>query len=336
MWQTGWLTNNSIYMQSLEKRLREYLDVPSLSVLSNGTIALQIAIKAMELKGEIITTPFSYVATTSSIVWESCVPVFADIEPDTYSISPDSILSMITPDTVAIMATHVYGNPCDVERIGEIAAEHGLKVIYDAAHAFGVKYNGRSVLNYGDVSTLSFHATKLFHTIEGGAVISPDPAVAEIMEYQRRFGHNGPYEFHGVGINAKISEPHAAMGHCVLDDMEAIMAKRKEQWLHYLHMLHQLPLKFLRVREKTEFNYAYFPVRFPDEGQLLKVLAAMENKEIFPRRYFFPSLNTLSYVSHSPCPESEDASRTVLCLPLYHDLTVKEQDLICSIIAGNL
>jgi len=336
IWETGWLTNNSFNVQTLEERLITYLDVPNLSLLNNGTIALQIAIKALDLKGEIITTPFSYVATTSSIIWEGCEPVFADIEIDTFSIDAEKIKSSITPRTTAIMATHVYGNPCDIEAIQAIADAHGLKVIYDAAHAFGVKYKGRSVLSYGDVSTLSFHATKLFHTVEGGSVTAKDVSVAATMENQRRFGHDGPYAFHGIGINGKLSEPHAAFGLCVLDDIEEILAMRKDQWLFYLENLQGLPLEFLTIRNDVDYNYAYFPIKLPNETLLLTLLEELELKKIFPRRYFYPSLNQLKYTGRDSCPISEDVANRVLCLPLYHTLAQVDQQRIINILIDHL
>lgn len=332
IWESGWLTNNGPMVQNLEKNLAQFLEIPNLSFLNNGTIAIQIAMKALEVKGDVITTPFSYVATTSTIVWEQCNPVFVDIENESYCVDPDLIEAKITDKTTAILATHVYGNPCDVEAIDAIAKKHNLKVIYDAAHTFGVKYKDKSVLLYGDASTLSFHATKLFHTAEGGAVVSPHEKVAEVMEYQRRFGHDGPYNFTGVGINAKSSELHAAMGLCVLEDIDVIMKKRKAQWLYYFEQLQSSELALLKIRAHADFNYAYFPVRFKDEASLLKVNAKLEAANVFTRRYFYPSLNTLNYVNYQSMPVSEECSKTVLCLPLYHDLLKKEQDLIIDII----
>ena len=212
IWDSNQLTNNGPLVKELEQKLKEYFDVKHLFFVSNGTIAEQIAIKAADLKGDIITTPFSYVATTSSIVWEGCQPVFVDIDPQTLCMNPDLIEDAITEKTTGIIPTHVYGIPCDVEKIQEIAEKHSLKVIYDAAHTFGGKYKGKSIASYGDISFLSFHATKVFHTVEGGAIITNDDELAHKISYMRNFGHNGPEDFWGVGINGNNSEFHAAMG----------------------------------------------------------------------------------------------------------------------------
>src|SRR5690606_27065948 len=217
IWERQWLTNNGPLVNEFELKLKEYLDVNHLLYVSNGTIALQIAIKALELSGEIITTPFSFVATTSSIVWEGCKPVFVDIDSETFNIDPRKIESAITPSTSAILATHVYGNPCDIDAIQKIADKYNLKVIYDAAHCFGTKYKGKSVFDYGDISTTSFHATKLFHSIEGGAVFTRCPELLKKMSFIRNFGHNGPSDFKELGLNGKNSEFHAAMGLCNLN-----------------------------------------------------------------------------------------------------------------------
>ena len=228
IYERNWLSNDGPLLRELETKLKDYLKVENLLFVTNGTIALQLAIKALDLTGEIITTPFSYVATTSSIVWENCQPVFVDIDPARLSIDPDKIEAAITDQTSAILATHVYGIPCHVEKIDAIAKTHKLKVIYDAAHAFGVNYKGQSVLNYGDISILSSHATKIFQTVEGGAVIAKDPEIVKKAFYMRNFGHAGFDKFNGVGINGKNSEMHAAMGLCNLNYMDAIIKKRKE------------------------------------------------------------------------------------------------------------
>jgi dTDP-4-amino-4,6-dideoxygalactose transaminase len=336
VYRTGWLTNNGVFAVDLEKKLKNYLKVDYLSVLTNGTVAIQMAIKTLSLKGEIITTPFSYVATTSSIVWENCEPIFVDIKPSDFTIDPNKIEAAITSKTTAILATHVFGYPCEVEKIEQIAKKHNLKIIYDAAHAFGVKVNGISVLNYGDISTLSFHATKLFHTVEGGAVIATKKEVADVLEYQRRFGHDGPYKFHGLGINAKLSEIHAAMGHCVLDDIDSILAKRKSQWLYYFEQLQNLNVHLLQVENQVKYNYAYFPIVFQSEDILLKILQALELKNIFPRRYFYPSLNTINYVKYQSMPISESIASKVMCLPLFHDLEVETQNIIINTICSSV
>ena len=327
-----WLTNNGPLVVELEQRLKSYLGMENMLYLSNGTVAIQIAIKALELKGEIITTPFSYVATTSSIVWEQCTPVFADILPDTYNIDPAKIEASITNKTTAILATHVFGNPCDIDAITAIAAKHNLKVIYDAAHAFGVTYKGRPVFEYGDISTCSFHATKIFHTIEGGAVFTPHKALNDRMALLRNFGHTSPVTFDGAGINAKNSEFHAAMGLCVLDSIDEIRAARKRQWEFYHKQLKNDAIQLLTITANTtEFNYAYFPIVLESEAVLLEVTKKLNEQEIFPRRYFYPSLNTLHYVAPSHCSVSESIATRVLCLPLFFDLKQEEQEQIVAI-----
>jgi len=325
IWQRNHLTNNGPLVLELEKKLMEYLGMPNLLYLSNGTIAIQIAIKALGLKGEIITTPFSYVATTSSIVWEGCTPVFADINPTTFNLDPARIEEAITPRTSAILATHVYGNPCDVEAIDTIAKRHNLKVIYDAAHGFGTKYKGKSIYCYGDVSTASFHATKLFHTIEGGAVFTHDPDLLKRMDYMRNFGHDGPEKFNGVGINGKNSEFHAAMGLVNLNYVDQILQVRKDQSVRYDQLLKDLPLQRLNLQPGAEFNYAYYPVIFRSEDILLKAKAALEQHDISSRRYFYPSLSGLNYVKSKPLTVADDIARRILCLPIYHSLTCDEQ-----------
>lgn len=330
IWQRGWLTNSGPLVMELEASLKSYLGVPHLHLLNNGTIALQIALKALGIKGEVITTPFSYVATTSSIVWEGCTPMFVDIDANTLNIDPTKIEASITPNTTAILATHVYGNPCDVEAIDAIAKKHNLKVIYDAAHAFGTQYKNKSLYAYGDIATASFHATKLFHTIEGGAVITESAELAAKMGLLRNFGHTSPYSFDGAGINGKTSEFHAAMGLLVLKDVGQIIAKRAELSTRYDELLAGSVLKRPAIFNKshTTYNYAYYPVLFPTEQQLLKVMADLEKHDIYTRRYFYPSLNTINYVDPVSCPVSEDICTKVLCLPLFYTLTLEEVDII--------
>lgn len=328
IWKREWLTNNGPLVNELELKLKEYFDVPHLFFVSNGTIALQIAIKALGLKGEIITTPFSFVATTSSIVWEGCTPVFVDISADTLNIDPDLIEAAITPETTALLATHVYGNPCDVEAIEAIAKKHDLKVIYDGAHAFGTKYNQQSVFQYGDVSTLSFHATKLFHTTEGGAIITHDAALAKEIAHMRNFGYDGPEKFYNVGINGKNSEFHAAMGLCNLKYVTEILDNRKKVSERYDYMLRPLKVGRPAIQSKGEFNYAYYPIIFDNESALLKAIDALHGVYAFPRRYFYPSLETLNYVQQQEVKVSSSISKNVLCLPLYLDLSFEEVDMV--------
>ncbi len=328
IWERQWLTNNGPLVNELELKLKEYLNVPHLIYVTNGTIALQIAIKALGLKGEIITTPFSYVATTSSIVWEGCTPIFVDIDPNTFNIDPTKIEAAITNETSAILATHVYGNPCDIEKIQEIADRYNLKVIYDAAHCFGTKYKGKSIFEFGDVSTSSFHATKLFHSIEGGAIITKDPDLLKKMAYMRNFGHDGPENFNGVGINGKNSELHAAMGLVNLNYIEDILSRRRELFAYYDKKLKGLKKTTQSLLPESEYNYSYYPIVLPSEEFLFKIVKILNDHWIYPRRYFYPSLNTLPYVQLQNLPVTDDISRKVLCLPLYHTLSFEEIDYI--------
>ncbi len=319
VWARGWITNNGQLVQELESRLREFLGAQHVVLVNNGTSALQIALRALGASGEVITTPFSYVATTGAILWEHCQPVFVDIEPRTFCIDPALIEAAITPRTSAILATHVYGYPCDVEAIQKIANRHGLKVIYDAAHAFGAQYQGRSLCGFGHASALSFHATKLFHTIEGGAIVTNDAALAEQCRLMRAFGHQ--YDDHKcVGMNAKMSEPHAAMGLCVLPRIGEFIAARKALSKQYDTLLAGSGLQRPVCPAGCEYNYAYYPVVFPTESALSKAKAALESQQIFPRRYFWPSLNTLPYVKRTACPVSEDVATRIMCLPLHPEL----------------
>ncbi|MBC5864215.1 DegT/DnrJ/EryC1/StrS family aminotransferase [Flavobacterium turcicum] len=326
VWKNQWLTNRGELLQELEIKLKAKLDVSNIIIMNNGTIPIQIALQVLGQQGEIITTPFSYVATTSAILWEHCTPVFVDIHPEYLTIDETKIEAAITAKTTAILATHVFGNPCAIEAIEVIAAKHNLKVIYDAAHAFGVTYNGQSIFEYGDVSTCSFHATKLFHTGEGGAVFCKDADLNHKLFYSHNFGHNGPLEFFGLGINGKISELQAAMGLSVLPYMERIVASRKQVVEWYAAQLDFTKLTPLKIRNNTEWNYSYYPVIFESEARLLEVQKALNDKQIFPRRYFYPSLNTIPYVNGEPMPVSESIASRVLCLPLYEGL--EEEDVV--------
>jgi dTDP-4-amino-4,6-dideoxygalactose transaminase len=336
IWERCHLTNHGPLVNELEEKLKEYLGTKYFFFVNNGTIALQLAIKALDLKGEIITTPFSYVATTSSIIWENADPIFVDINEKNYTIDADKIEAAITSNTSAILATHVYGIPCDVEKIQYIAQKHNLKVIYDAAHAFGVKYNGQSILNYGDISTLSFHATKLFHTVEGGGVVTNDEELMHRISYMRNFGHKGQEDFWGIGINGKNSEFHAAMGLCVFPHIDKILATRKLLSESYDKYFQELGVNVQRpvLPANIEYNYSYYPVLFESEKQLLSVRNVLNASYIYPRRYFYPSLHTLPFVKNNyDLPVSQSASARVLCLPLYHELTIEQVKRICSMIA---
>lgn len=336
IWQRNWLTNNGPLVNELEFKLKEYTGVNHLLFLGNGTIAMQIAIKALGLKGKIITTPFSYVATTSSIVWENCTPVFADIDTKTLNINPANIENLIDDEVTGIVATHCFGNACNIDAIDRIAQKHKLKVIYDAAHSFGTLYKGKSIFGYGDVSTTSFHATKLFHTIEGGAVFSHSPELLKQIAYLRNFGHAGPEKFNGIGINGKNSEFHAAMGLCNLKYISEILQKRKEQSIYYNNLFRDRRVKTQEVEKNCVLNYAYYPVILESEELILFVKSELEKLEIFTRRYFYPSLSSLNYVNKQSTPVSDDIAKRILCLPLYHDLSKNEQDLIASTIIRNI
>lgn len=317
IWNSGWVTNQGPFVSELENRLIDFLGVNNLHLVSNGTIAIQFAIKALELEGEIITTPYSYVATTTSIIWENCNPVFCDIESNSFNLDPDNIENLITENTSAILATHVYGLPCDVDKIKSIADKHNLKVIYDGAHCFGVKLNGESIFNHGDISTVSFHATKLFHTIEGGAVITDDKNLSDKVYLFRAFGHLDD-DYLSIGINGRTSELNAAMGLCNLKHVNDFINERKSVNMHYRELLKECPLVFPDIPDEVEYNYSYFPVLFENENAMLKAKHTLEKNHICPRRYFFPSLNELPYIKGNSCPVSENKSRRVLCLPVYN------------------
>lgn len=334
IWERAYLTNNGPLVVNLEKELKKYFDTENVLFTSNGTISIQIALKSLQLQGaEVITTPFSYVATTSSLVWENCTPVFADICEDTFNIDPASIRKKITPKTKAILATHVFGNPCAIDEIQTIADEYQLTVIYDAAHCFGTDYKHKSVISYGDVSSISFHATKLFHSIEGGAIICKDQELHRLCALKRNFGHAGFDHFEGVGINGKNSEFHAAMGLCNLPYVEDILFDRKLTHDYYNHFLQGLPITNQKIEAScTRYNYAYYPILFSSERVLLNVKEALEAQQIFSRRYFYPSLNALNYVTYEACPVSESISERILCLPIYYQIGKDNVAQICSVI----
>lgn len=335
-WDKEWLTNRGELTLELEEKLKKHLNVSHIIITNNGTIPLQIALKLFGNGGEIITTPFSYVATSAAIIWENCKPVFVDIHPEYLTIDETKIEAAITPKTTAILATHVFGNPCHVTAIEAIAKKHNLKVIYDAAHCFGVNYNNQSVFNYGDVSTCSFHATKIFHTGEGGAMFCNDDEIHHKLFYSHNFGHNGPLDFHGLGINAKISELQSAMGLAVFDNIDSIFSERKKVVDFYNENLDFSNLKSLKIRENTEWNYSYYPVIFNSEEILLKIQSELLKENIIPRRYFYPSLNTINYINGEKMPVSESIASRVLCLPLYVGLTTYDLKNIVTIINNSL
>lgn len=331
-WKKVWLTNRGELTLELERKIKEKYQTNNIIITNNGTIPLQIALKLLGGQGEIITTPFSYIASTSAIIWENCKPVFVDIHPEYLSIDETKIEAAITPKTTAILATHVFGNPCHVNAIEKIAEKYNLSVIYDAAHCFGVTYNNTSIFNYGDISTCSFHATKIFHTGEGGAMFCNDENLYHKLYYSHNFGHNGPLDFYGLGINAKISELQSAMGLAVFDNLEHIFSERKKVVDFYLNNLNFASFSTMKVRENTIWNYSYFPLIFVSEEALLKVQQKLNVAEIFPRRYFYPSLNTIDFVKGETMPISESIASRILCLPLYVGLTKEELQLIVNLI----
>ena len=332
IWERQWLTNNGPLVNTLELKLKEYLGLDHMLYVSNGTMALQLAIKALNLTGEIITTPFSFVATTSTIVWQGCKPVFVDIDANTFNIDPAKIEAAITPNTSAILATHVYGNSCDIDAIQQIADRHGLKVIYDAAHCFGTRYKNRSIFEYGDISTTSFHSTKLFHTIEGGAVFTRQPDLLKKMALMRNFGYSGVDEFAELGINAKNCEFHAAMGLCNLPHIDEILKKRKYLSTHYKLRLNRLDVQFQQLDNAEDYNYAYFPILFKSEELMKECKAKLELAQIYCRRYFYPSLSALPYVENVEMPVCDAIASRIMCLPMYHTLTLSDLDLICRLL----
>jgi len=333
-YNNGWLTNRGELVLELEDKLTGYLQLEQAKILlmNNGTIPIQIALKCLAQGGEVITTPFSYVATTSTIVWEGCSPVFVDIHPKYLTIDETKIEAAITDKTTCILATHVYGNPCNVIEIERIAKKHSLKVIYDAAHAFGVTYQGKSIFEYGDVSTCSFHATKLFHTGEGGALFCKDADLFHQLFYSHNFGHDGPLAFHGLGINGKMSELQAAMGLAVLPHMPEILKGRSRVVSWYDEFLKLESLEQIEIRKETNWNSAYYPVLFESENQLLEIEKSLQDIGIFPRRYFYPSLTKLPYVPQSSCEIASSVSSRILCLPLFYGLNENEVKGIASII----
>lgn len=332
IYENGLIANYGPLVQRLEKKLAEYLGVKNIILVSNGTVALEIAYRTLGIKDYVITTPFSFVATTSSLVTNGIKPIFVDIDEATLNIDVNKIEDAITKKTSAIVPVHVFGNPCDMGKIADIAEKHNLKVIYDAAHAFGVEYKGKSLLNFGDISTLSFHATKIFHTIEGGALIINDDELAKKARCLINFGIKNAEEISELGINGKMNEFEAAMGLCMLDEIEEIKQSRKVLIDRYSEELKGL-VKFQEQNLNFTQNFSYFPVVFKDEEELLRVQKALKEKDIFPRRYFYISLDTLEYIKpRQHMKISRDISTRILCLPLYSELLYNTQSEIIKII----
>lgn len=317
-WEKSWITNNGELVKDLELQIKKFLNLDYFLFCTNGTIVLQIALKALSITKEVITTPFSYVATTNAILWEGCKPVFVDVREDSLCIDEKKIESAITDNTQAILATHVYGLPCNVQVIEEIANKYNLKVIYDAAHAFGCKIHGKSLLNFGDVSTCSFHATKLFHTVEGGGIVVNDKKLNDQIYLFRSFGHIGD-DYFSEGINAKNSEFHAAMGLALLPYIQKIINDRKQISLTYDSILPQFLRKPYTLQSDFEYNYSYYPVIFETEMHMLYAKQKLSAEGINTRRYFYPSLNQLPQIKGPKvdCCISEDISKRILSLPLF-------------------
>jgi len=341
IWDSRWLTNNGKYHQEFEKALASYLGVPYVSLFANGTLALMAALQCLRIKGEVITTPYSFVATTHSLWWNGIKPVFVDIEPDYCNLDPARIEAAITPQTSAILPVHVYGNPCDVDSIQNLADIYGLKVIYDAAHAFGVRLNGSSVLNYGDLSIVSFHATKVFNTIEGGAIISHDIKTKKRIDYLKNFGIANETTVVAPGINAKMNEIQAAYGLLQLKYFDTVIDGRKHITDKYKEGLKDIPgLRFLDEPAGVDYNYSYFPI-FIDESEFGRtrddVYEKLKSQDIFARRYFYPLISEFAAYRNLPSAKGLDIaheiSRQIICLPLYPDLPDDIVDLIVSIIS---
>lgn len=342
IWNNKWLTNNGPFHQQLEKELCEYLGVKYISLFSNGTLALITALQALHITGEVITTPYSFVATTHSLWWNNIKPVFIDIEPETFNLDPDKIEAAITPKTTAIMPVHVYGNPCDVLKIKKIADAHGLKVIYDAAHAFGVTINNNSVLNFGDLSVMSFHATKVYNTFEGGAIICRDKTTKEQIDNLKNFGFIDETTVSSPGINAKMNEMQAAMGLLQLKYIDKNIAKRKHIAEVYRGKLTGVEgITFLRDVPGVKHCYPYFPILVDKEkfGKTRDELyEELKENNIFGRRYFYPLISQfpmyggLDSAQPGKMPVAEKIAEQVICLPIYPDLSVDDVNKICKLI----
>ncbi len=340
LWESRWLTNAGRMHEELTEKLRTYLNADHLLLFSSGHMALELAIQAMELKGEVITTPFTFISTTQAIIRNGLLPVFCDIDPVRLTIDPEKIESLITEKTTAIVAVHVYGIPCDTQAIEAIASKYGLKVIYDAAHGFKTRYLGKGIAEYGDVSMFSFHATKAFHTIEGGGVAFKDHALYEKLCRLRGFGLlPGGLDADQIGANAKLSEFHAAMGLCNLRHIEEETEKRRRVTERYdMHLRNVKGLRLFPEIKGLERNYAYYPVVFLDEAAMSRdeAIDALERNRIFARKYFYPLTSDFkcyqSMEFTADTPVARDIAGRVLCLPLYADMTMEEVGRVCDVI----
>lgn len=337
IWKTGVLTHNGPMVQDLETKLAEFLSIKKFIAVSNGTIAIQMAIKALDLKGEIITTPFTWVATLSAIQWEKCTPIFCDIDPDTLNIDVTKIEPLITKKTTAILPVHVFGNPCDVYEIDRVAKKHNLKVVYDAAHALGSTINGKSVLEYGDVSTVSLHATKLLNTAEGGGCITSNMHLNERLKEIRFFGYDDQKSISSQGFNGKMSEINAALGLSNIKYLDDILKDRQQKYKLYARFFDQNKDFKLQKLNGTGSNYSYFPVICRDEVLLHKLQYVLEKNNIYGRRYFYPSLDQLpQFKNINQQFHSVDIAKRIFCLPLYYGLEIKDIQEILQLIDNNM
>lgn len=334
IWASKWITNNGDFHKQLEKELAAYLKVPYVSLFTNGTLPLLTALQALRITGEVITTPYSFVATTHSLWWNGIKPVFVDIDPATGNLDPDKIEAAITPKTTAIMPVHVYGKPCDTKRIQEIADKYGLKIIYDAAHAFGVEVNGESVLNAGDMSTLSFHATKVYNTLEGGALVMHDEQTKRRIDYLKNFGFAGETEVVAPGINSKVDEVRAAYGILNLRQVDAAIEARHQVAVRYREALREVKgISFFDDMPGVKHNYSYFPI-FVDAEQYGmtrdELYTKMKAANVLGRRYFYPLISTFSTYRGLPSsapanlPNAHRMADTVICLPMHHELSAED------------
>lgn len=341
IWDSHWLTNNGPILQRYTQRLIEYFNTDNICLFNNGTLALQIGLQGMGISGEVITTPFTFVATTHALYWNKIRPVFVDIEPDYYTLDPAKVEAAITPWTTAILAVHVYGHPCQLETLADIARRHNLKLLYDAAHAFGVTVNGRSIAHYGDMSMFSFHATKLYHSIEGGMLTFSDPGLKQIFDYLKNFGFKNETEVVMPGTNAKMNEFQALMGEMVLKHMPQIHSSRRLIYERYQQLLSKIPGIKLPppLPENVKYNYAYLSIEV-DAAQYGisrdRLYEELKKYNIYARRYFYPLLNDFacyhSVSVNDPLTVARRASQQILTLPMYHDLPLSDVEQICEII----
>lgn len=342
IWASKWITNNGRFHKLLEKELAAYLRVPYISLFTNGTLPLITALQALRISGEVITTPYSFVATTHSLWWNGIKPVFVDIDPTTGNIDPNKIEAAITPKTTAIMPVHVYGKPCDTQRIQEIADKYGLKVIYDAAHAFGVETNGESILNAGDMSTLSFHATKVYNTIEGGALVMHDETTKKRIDYLKNFGFAGETEIVAPGINSKMDEMRAAYGLLNLKQVDVAIEARHQVAIRYRNALRNVSgISFFDDMPGVKHNYSYFPIFInADEYGIARdeLYFKMKEQNVMGRRYFYPLISTFTTYRGLPSaapenlPEAHKMADSVICLPMHHALSEKDVERIINCI----